>query len=163
LRSWVIALLAVLDSAALYLSMAPSAAPSEARLCLRMGFTCFREVAGAERVAFDPDPRPDGPVSLAYEDFLDGYRRVQQAGFVTERSPEDAWAHFRGWRVNYEQIACSLAARTGSVPARWSGPRPGLAHIDPLRPLDRTPEDPEDARRTGKGWAGPSDVLKSVE
>src|SRR6202042_2948825 len=42
LDSWVLSLLAILDSAALYLALAPSRAPSEARLCLRMGYTCLR-------------------------------------------------------------------------------------------------------------------------
>jgi len=59
LRSWVVGLLAVLDSAALYLAIAPSRAPSEARLCLRMGFTCLREICDALRLSYDPDPRPD--------------------------------------------------------------------------------------------------------
>lgn len=44
--SWVTALLAVLDSAAPYLSLCPLAAPSvPARLCLRSGLLCFGEVA----------------------------------------------------------------------------------------------------------------------
>src|SRR5215472_4487613 len=45
LSSWVTALLAVLDSAALYLSLSPKAAPVvPARLCLRSGFQCFRAI-----------------------------------------------------------------------------------------------------------------------
>jgi hypothetical protein len=44
--SWVTSLLAVLDSAALYLSLCPQAAPAvPARLCLRSGLVCFSEVA----------------------------------------------------------------------------------------------------------------------
>src|SRR5262252_4593893 len=41
--SWVIALLSVLDSAALLLALSPSTAPTiKARLCLRAGFICFQ-------------------------------------------------------------------------------------------------------------------------
>ena len=48
LSSWVTALLAVLDSAAMYLALSPEAAPTvAARLCLRGGFQCFTEVARA--------------------------------------------------------------------------------------------------------------------
>ena len=48
LSSWVISLLAVLDSAALYLALSPQAAPEvQARLCLRSGFVCLREIAQA--------------------------------------------------------------------------------------------------------------------
>jgi len=56
-HSWLVGLVAVLDSAALYLSLCPSAAPAEARLCVRMGFTCLRDIARAIRIPFDPDPR----------------------------------------------------------------------------------------------------------
>ena len=48
LSSWVTALLAVLDSAALFLALSPKAAPVvPARLCLRSGFTCFNQIARA--------------------------------------------------------------------------------------------------------------------
>ena len=48
LSSWVTALLAVLDSAALFLALSPKAAPEvPARLCLRSGFLCFNRIARA--------------------------------------------------------------------------------------------------------------------
>ncbi len=40
--SWILALLAVLDAAAMQLALSPQTAPSEARMCLRMGFTALR-------------------------------------------------------------------------------------------------------------------------
>jgi hypothetical protein len=61
LSSWVTALLAVLDSAALYLALSPGAAPEvPARLCLRSGFVCFREVAQAMGFAVPDEPDPGG-------------------------------------------------------------------------------------------------------
>src|SRR5581483_1860861 len=68
LRSWLTGLLAVLDSAALYLSLSPKSAPSESRLCLRMGFTCLRTLADTFNIPYDADPLPDGPLALTYED-----------------------------------------------------------------------------------------------
>ncbi len=54
LSSWVTALLAVLDSAAMYLALSPEAAPTvAARLCLRGGFDRFNQVARDARCA-DP-------------------------------------------------------------------------------------------------------------
>ena len=48
LLSWATALLAVLDSAALFLALSPKAAPVvPARLCLRGGFICFNRIARA--------------------------------------------------------------------------------------------------------------------
>jgi len=43
--SWMLGLLAVLDAAAMQLSLSPSTAPSQARLCLRMGFTLTNRIA----------------------------------------------------------------------------------------------------------------------
>ena len=54
LRSWVVALLAVLDSAAMYLSLSPSVAPTQARLCLRMGFTVAAQHRGCNRDPLRP-------------------------------------------------------------------------------------------------------------
>ena len=61
-----------------------------------------------------------------------------------ERSAEEAWPHFRGWRVNYEPLAYELASRVDAVPALWSGPRRKLrAVMAPNRPPDRKPETPD--------------------
>jgi hypothetical protein len=144
LRSWVVGLLAVMDSAALYLALAASRAPSEARLCLRMGFTCLRDIAGALGIRYDPDPLPDDPIQLTYEEFAAGVQRIQQAGFPIERSVEEAWPDFRGWRVNYERLCYVLADQVVAVPGPWSGDRthlPGMAII-PQRPADRRPQPP---------------------
>lgn len=144
LRSWVVALLAVLDSAALYSALSPRAAPSEARLCLRMGFTCLRDIAAVMRIPFDPDPLPTDEIDLTYEEFEGAVDRLVDVGFTVERTAEEAWPDFRGWRVNYESIAYALADETVAVPAPWSGPRthvPGT--FEPRRPLDRRHDDIE--------------------
>jgi hypothetical protein len=158
-RSWIVALLAVLDSAALYLALCPSQAPPEARLCLRMGFVSLRHIVPAWGFQTDPDPQPDAPIQLAYEDYLDGLSRLEEAGLVLERSPEEGWKHFRAWRVNYEPAAYFLATFTSSVPAPWSGPRRRLGQVSLDRPIDRTPEDPDGKRNPAGRWAGPSRTL----
>ncbi len=144
LRHWVVGLLAVLDSAALYNALCPQTVPSEARLFLRMGFTALRNIADTAGISYDPDPLPDGPVALTYEEFVAGIERLELVGFPMERSPEEAWPHFRGWRVNYEAIAYQLADRLLAVPGPWSGPRSGAPgiRIEPKPPRDRRPDDP---------------------
>lgn len=145
LRSWIVALLAVLDSAALYHATCPSTAPPEARLLLRMGFTALRDIGDSLRLSYDPDPRPDTPISLTYEEFLLGIARMTRAGFEMERTPEEAWPHFKGWRVNYEGLAYRLADRVDAVPAPWSGARHGvLAPMAVVRPINRVPEAPDE-------------------
>jgi hypothetical protein len=145
LRSWVIALLAVLDSAALYLAFNPSTAPSEARNCLRMGFLALRAVADVYTFPYDPDPLPNASIQLSYAEYMKGVERMRLAGFPMERTPEDAWVHFRGWRVNYESIAYYLADEIVVVHALWSGPRTLIAGkpIPPFRPVQRSPQYPE--------------------
>ena len=149
LRSWVVALLAVLDSAALYLALCPSTAPSSTRLSLRMGFTCMRDIATALDLEYDPDPLPDAPLQLTYDEYLAGIARMRMQNFPMERTPAEAWPHFRGWRVNYESIAYALADRTAAVPGQWTGDRSRMdgTPIAVMPPPNRTPENPDGAGR----------------
>jgi hypothetical protein len=137
LSSWVTALLAVLDSAALYLALSPAAAPTvAARLCLRGGFVCFNEVARAMRLNVPEQPDPNAGISVTYEEFLDAITLMRKVDFPIEReNPADAWPDFVGWRVNYEQAAFAIAYALDVVPAMWSGPRRHpRAPIPPVRP-----------------------------
>src|SRR5271168_4850335 len=60
LSSWLTAQLAVLDAAALYLSLIPDAAGAvSARLCLRGGFTCLTTVARARGFAIPEEADPN--------------------------------------------------------------------------------------------------------
>ena len=138
--SWVIALLSVLDSAALYLALAPGAAPTvTARLCLRSGFECFNDIARAMRLKVPPAD-PDVGISLRYKDFLDGLATMQKVNFPVEREPEEAWPEFVGWRINYEAAAYAIAEALETVPALWSGQRkPPQKQIRPIRPAAGRP------------------------
>jgi hypothetical protein len=145
-RSWVVSLLAVLDAAALYLALVPSRAPAAARHCLRTGFLSLRALASVYRVELPSDPRPDAPIALTYEEFEDALDRLEATGFPMERSRQEAWRHFRGWRVNYETAAYLLADRLVAVPAPWSGERSSLPAdqlMEPVRPRHRSPDDLE--------------------
>lgn len=138
LTSWVTALLAVLDSAALLLALSPLSAPAvPARLCLRSGFRCFARVARAMGFVLDEDPDPGGGISLSYEEFLDAVARLREVGFPIERDPAQAWPDFVGWRVNYERAAYVVANAVDAVPALWSGPRHHRTAAIPLPRLAR--------------------------
>jgi hypothetical protein len=139
--SWLIGLLAVLDGAAMHLALAPSTASSQARLCLRMGFTALNRMAKVLGWEVDPDPSPEGPISLTFEEFEQAVEMLQHVGFQMERSAEEAWPEFRGWRVNYETSAYRLADRLTAPPAPWSGTRRHLRSgpVAPRRPPQRAP------------------------
>ena len=143
-RSWVVALLTVADAAALQLALTPSTAPREARLALRATFTALRDIADVIGVEYDPDPRPDAPIRLTFEEFSAAAELIAQSGLRVERSAAEAWPHFQGWRVNYEQIGYALAWRCDAVPGLWTGPRKFPAKpIPPRRPPDRRPGSPD--------------------
>lgn len=153
LASWVTALLAVLDSAALLLSVAPGQAPVvAARLCLRMGFTCFTEVARALGAELPEEADLAAGISLGYEQFGEAVAWLAEVGFPMERDVAQAWVDFAGWRVNYERAAYAVAAALDAPPAPWSGPRRHpTAPVSPRRPAARgAPAD----RPIGPGPAG---------
>jgi hypothetical protein len=140
MSSWLVGLLAVMDSAALLLSLAPSRDRLEPRLCLRMGFTALQQMGRAVGVTVDHDPSPEDEIQLSFAEFEAGVQRMLDVGFEVERSAEQAWPHFKGWRVNYEAVAYELARLTDSVPALWSGPRRfDGPQIPPVRPPNRRP------------------------
>jgi hypothetical protein len=135
--SWVLSLLAVMDASALHLALAPSQAPSEARLCLRMGFTALRRIAKTLNWPFATDPKPDDPLELSFDEFAQAVEQLRDVGFPIEREPNDAWPHFHGWRVNYEALSYHFADYLMTPHAPWSGPRRHLPAQ--LAPPDRPP------------------------
>jgi hypothetical protein len=143
LSSWVTALLAMLDSAALFLALSPDAAPVvPARLFLRGGFLCINQIAGAMGIDVPEEPDPSRQIQLSYQEFLEAVDRMRQVDFPIQREPAEAWPEFVGWRLTYEQAAYSVAAAIDAVPALWSGPRrtaePSIAPIRP--PMGRPPD-----------------------
>jgi hypothetical protein len=139
--SWLTALLAVLDSAALFLALSPEDAPEvPARLCLRSGFLCFNRIARAMGFDISEEADPEASISLTYDEFLEGVARMRKVDFPIKREPEQAWPEFVGWRVNYERAAYAVAAAIDAVPAKWSGPRRHLVEqMEPLRPRPGRP------------------------
>jgi hypothetical protein len=140
LRSWLISLLAVMDSASMQLALAPASAPIEARLLLRMGFLALRDIAAIESIPIRMDPSPDDDIQLTFAEFADAVTLVTEGGLPTERSAEEAWPDFRGWRINYEDAVYGMARHIDAVPALWSGGRrkPDAA-IPPVRLVNRKP------------------------
>jgi hypothetical protein len=141
-RSWLLSLVAMMDAAALSDALAPEASPRQARIFLMMGVRTLRSLCDALNVAYDADPLPTDPLRLTYEEFLEGTDRLALVDYPFERTPEEAWPHFRGWRVNYEALLDALTAKVVPPPAPWLADRPRLGTVEWPRVLNRTPEDP---------------------
>ena len=107
-------------------------------LCLRGGFTCLATIARARGFAIPDEADPNDGISLTYEDFVDAIDRLASVDFPLERTNEEAWLDFVGWRVNYEAAAYAIARAIDAPPALWSGPRRRpIPAIAPLRPATR--------------------------
>jgi hypothetical protein len=161
--SWLLSLLAVLDAAALHLAFNPRSAPPEARPLLRVGYLTMRKLARGVGIPVSEDPRPDDPIALTREEFGAAVDHMRRAGWEFERSADEAWPHFHGWRVNYEGAAYALARFLDLPPAVWSGTRPRHRPPPqmPVRPPHREPGEARPAGRPGNpGGAG--DVATSV-
>ena len=59
-RSWLVALVAMMDSAALYHAVSPAQTPRQARLCLSMGINCLRSMARGAAHPLRRRPAADG-------------------------------------------------------------------------------------------------------
>lgn len=137
---WLTSLIAVMDAAAVHLALAPTTEPKiEARLVLRMGFETLNQMAQVlkltvpERVLTGQPVSPDAPISVSYEDFAEAAQQLRDVGYPVEISTEDAWPHFRGWRVNYDVAALALCRKLDAPPSMWTGAR--RWHSEPLRPF----------------------------
>jgi hypothetical protein len=138
---WLTSLVAVMDAAALHLSLAPSREPKlSARLCLRMGFVALDQIARTMRLPVPDDPDPDAEISVRFAEFAGATALLREIGYPVERSDDEAWPHFRGWRVNYDLAALSIARQLDAPPALWTGSRrwPSVP-TPPRRPPARSP------------------------
>ena len=129
----------MLDGAALHLALNPSSAPYEARPLLRVGYLTMRNLAVNLALPVAEDPSPEDPIELTRAEFDEAVRWLHDAGWQTERSPDEAWPHFHGWRVNYEAAAYQLALHLDLPPALWSG-RAGQAGHPPPAPSTEGPQ-----------------------
>jgi hypothetical protein len=148
-RSWLVGLVAMMDSAALYHAVSPSQTPRQARLCLSMGINCLRSMARALRIPYEEDPLPTESIRLSRGEFDVGFARLESVDFPAERNADDAWRHFQGWRVNYEPIVDALTAIVVPPPAPWFVERPELGMSRMPVVFNRTPDAPEGTQGFG--------------
>ncbi|MGO8824805.1 MAG: hypothetical protein ACLQU9_06145 [Acidimicrobiales bacterium] len=158
-RSWLVGLVAMMDSAAMYHSASPQLTPRQARLCLSMGIRCLRSMAGALHIPFDPDPLPTTGIRLTRPEFEHGFRRLEEVHFPLERDLDESWRHFQGWRVNYEPIVDALTRLIAPPPAPWFVAQPEIGATQWPLILNRTPDEPQGAQTFGsnKTFKTPSD------
>jgi hypothetical protein len=122
-RSWITAGGAVLDSAAMQLSVVDIPWEPHAALCLRAGYLSLRRIADFFGIPYDADPGPADPISVDRDEFDDACRKLEEVGVPLKADREQAWIDFKGWRVNYDEVLVNLAGLSMAPYAPWSSDR----------------------------------------
>jgi len=123
-RSWVTATGAVLDGAALVLSVVDTPSDPRAQLCIRAGYLALRNIADFFRFPYPPDPRyPAQPISVSRAEFDAACAELAAQGVPLKEDRDQAWSDFAGWRVNYDLVLLALARLTMAPPSPWTGER----------------------------------------
>lgn len=136
LSNWATALIAVLDAAAIHLSVALKPEPSlSARLCLRMGSTALNQIAETMGLPHDSGPDPDRAISVNPDQFREALSMLREAGYPLEVDDDQAYAAFRSRRARYDTSALAIAKAIDAPPALWTGDRRFASEpIPPMRP-----------------------------
>jgi len=79
-QSWIVAAGTVLDAAALTLAAVDLPPQPHAAICIRAGYVALRRIADFFGISYDPDPKPDDPISIRREEFEDACDRLADAG-----------------------------------------------------------------------------------
>ncbi len=122
-RSWITAAGCVLDLAALHNAVVDFPHDARADMFLRSGYLSLRRIAGSFDIAFDPDPRPDDPISVTRAEFDAVCAELGAVGVPLVADLDQAWRDFAGWRVNYDRVLVALAALVLAPPAPWVSDR----------------------------------------
>lgn len=126
-RSWVTAAGALLDGAAFWAGAIEHPLDPDAQLCLRAGFLTLRRIAALFSIRFDPDPPADGPIAITRTEWEKEMDEMALAGVPVKADRDEAWAAWRGWRVNYDQVLLELARMVEAPLAPWTSDRSPVA------------------------------------
>jgi hypothetical protein len=136
-RSWITASGAVLDAAALRMSVLNVEFTPAGGLCIRSGYLALREIAASFGFDFDSDPSPDDPISISREEFDEVYERLGASGVPVRPDRDRAWRDFRGWRVNYDGVLIALAGFVMAPYGPWTSDRSSLTPLVRRSPVRR--------------------------
>ena len=124
-RSWITASGAVLDTAAIMLSVVDIEFDRmKAMLGLRAGFLALMRIAEVSGIKVDHDPHfPEQPISVLREEFTALCEDLAEENVPLKKDLDQAWKDFAGWRINYDESLLSLAALIRAPYAPWSSDR----------------------------------------
>jgi hypothetical protein len=121
--SWITCAGAVLDTAALSLSVLAADRNPRAAVTIRSGFMCLRAISDFFLVPFDHNPAPDDPISIYRQEFDILFDELALNGLPMVDDRDKAWRDFRGWRVNYDVPLLALCCLVAAPATPWSADR----------------------------------------
>ena len=122
--SWITAAGAVLDAAALTLSVVDIPHDPSADLCIRAGYLALRRIANHFDRPNPADPHfPDDPISIHRSEFDAVLAQLQTGGLPLKPDREKSWSDFGGWRVNYDRSLIEICNLVMAPFASWSSDR----------------------------------------
>jgi len=144
-RSWITAAGCILDTAAVVASTIDRPRSPQAQLLIRTGYLSLRHIADYFAIDYDPQPRPDDPISVSRREFDLLLVELQAAGIPIKADHDQAFRDWAGWRVNYDRALVGLAGLVVAPEARWSSDRtlnlarPRVRRRSPLATNSRRP------------------------
>jgi len=121
----------VIDAAALMTAAIDAGREGPQGVCIRSGYLALRRIATFFGIAFDPDPRPDDPLSITRAEFDEAIDAMAAAGLPIKPDRDQAWRDFAGWRINYDTVLLALAGITMAPYAPWTSDRSAPGHEQP--------------------------------
>ncbi len=137
-NSWVTAAGAVLDAAAITLSVVEIPYEVSAALSIRAGFLALRRIATYFDIPSPEDPHyPATPICVERHEFEEVVDQLVKAGLPIKADREKAWRDFAGWRVNYDRALILLCGLVMAPKASWSSDRAPQFKLPPLMLLKK--------------------------
>lgn len=116
---WVLAAEAVLDGAALSMTVCDLPRQSRCQRCLDAGVHALSSIV--DFLGMEPRlPETEAQISLSQETFKKALRELQALSIQLPRDPQAAWFDFRSVRVRYEPQLAVLGRITDAPRSDWS-------------------------------------------
>jgi hypothetical protein len=116
---WLVSLVAVMDAAAMDLSIR-SDAPAEANLFLLSAIACVNNDLA---IPLNISTESDGTVNVSEAEFADATSVLTEAGYPLDVPVHQAWETFAAWRLMYAATACRILDAVVAPRAPWTNGR----------------------------------------
>ncbi len=116
---WVLAAEAVLDGAALFMTVCDVPRQSRSELCLHAGVHALISIADFQGIPHHR-PEPDAEIRLSEESFNTACGDLQRLGVPVRDNRHATWLEFRSLRASYEPLLAMIGPMTDAPRSDWS-------------------------------------------